>query len=179
MKTQSKKIPKGWEEVRLGGVADIKSGKRNAQDAKQDGLYPLFDRSKEIKRSDKYLFDDFAVIVAGEGKEFFPRYYAGKFDLHQRAYAIYNFTDDVFGLFVYYVLYSRRKYFEEVAVGSTVKSLRLNHFQDFLLPLPRLKEQKKIAEVLGVVDEEIRVVGVLWEGGGLGLWFCGGFGMTI
>ncbi|WP_419617537.1 restriction endonuclease subunit S, partial [Thiolapillus sp.] len=77
-----------WEVKRLGEVCIICNGSSNAQDHVDDGAYPLFDRSEEIKRSSRYLFDAEAVIIPGEGMRFIPKYYCGKFDLHQRAYAL-------------------------------------------------------------------------------------------
>ena len=145
----------GWREVKLSDVAEIKSGKRNSQDAIENGEYPLFDRSQSVKKSDKYLFDSKAIIVAGEGKEFIPRYYHGKFDLHQRAYAIFSFNNRIESKYIYYYLLSRREYFASVAVGSTVLSLRLNHFKNFPVLLPPLSEQKTIAEVLSSLDDKI------------------------
>jgi type I restriction enzyme S subunit len=41
------------------------------------------------------------------------------------------------------------------AVGTTVLSLRLPHFQNLELPLPPLSEQKRIAEILSQIDQAI------------------------
>jgi hypothetical protein len=45
-------------------------------------------RSEDVRTSARYLFNDEAIIIAGEGQKFTPKYYKGKFDLHQRTYAI-------------------------------------------------------------------------------------------
>src|SRR5690606_28833619 len=81
-----------WEEKVLSDVSDITNGKANAQDHIEGGEYPLFDRSEVIKASDKFLFDCEAVIIPGEGMRFVPKYYEGKFNLHQRAYALKDFS---------------------------------------------------------------------------------------
>ena len=156
-------IPEGWRVVRLGDVAKISTGKKNSVDAIEYGAYPLFDRSMNVKRSNNYIFDGAAIIVPGEGKEFTPHYYHGRFDLHQRAYAIYEIKD-ADSIFIYYYLWrANRKYFESVAVGSTVPSLRLNHFENFPLHLPPLHEQKAIAEVLSNLDDHIDILGQIIE----------------
>jgi len=154
MKKNKLKIPEGWRVEKLGNISDITNGKTNTQDAIEDGIYPLFDRSVDIKRSNKFLFDKTAIILPGEGAEFIPRYYSGKFDLHQRAYAIIpsDLTDSIF---LYYSIYNNRDIFVKKSVGSTVKSLRLPIIQSFPIVLPPKPEQKKIAEILGVVDEDI------------------------
>jgi len=143
-----------WRECKLGDVAEVKTGKSNAQDSILNGIYPLFDRSQIVKQSNRFLFDDEAIIVAGEGKEFIPRYFSGKFDLHQRAYAVHKITQAI-PKYIFYAIWANKEYFESVAVGSTVMSLRLNHFTEFPLTLPPLEEQKEIAEVLSSLDDKI------------------------
>ena len=155
---EGSKIPEGWREAKLGDVAKINNGKSNSQDAVSTGIYPLFDRSMLIKKSDKYLFDKEAVIIPGEGKEFVARYYYGKFNLHQRCYAIHSFEKDLFPKFCYYYLVNSNNYFKSVAVGSTVLSLRLGHFQMLPITLPPLPEQKAIAEVLSSLDDKINLL---------------------
>ena len=87
---KQKQYTNGCQEVKLGDIAEINNGKSNSQDANPTGIYPLFDRSMLTKKSDRYLFDKEAVIIPGEGKEFVAKYYYGKFDLHQRCYAIHS-----------------------------------------------------------------------------------------
>ncbi|MFH1192608.1 MAG: restriction endonuclease subunit S [bacterium] len=95
-----KTIPEGWQKLHLGDVADITNGKTNSQDAVADGEYPLFDRSVSIKKSNKFLFDGEAIILPGEGAEFIPRYFNGKFDLHQRAYAIFAREEKLYSAYL-------------------------------------------------------------------------------
>ncbi len=148
-------IPGGWRITTLGKVSSITNGSTNTQDAVADGEYPLFDRSIEIKKSNKYLFDDTAIILPGEGAEFIPRIYKGKFDLHQRAYAIFTDKKIVNPAYLYHFLYANRKDFVKSSVGSTVKSLRLPFIQAIDVSLPPIQEQQKIGEILGTVDEDI------------------------
>jgi len=148
-------MKQGWEVKRLGEICEVSTGKSNTEDAVENGEYAFFDRSKIIKKSSKYLFDCDAIIVAGEGQTFLPKFYSGKFDLHQRAYAIFNFNKDVSVYYAYKYLIHFHKYFEEVAVGATAKSLRLRHFQDMPIPIPPLQEQQRIVAVLDEVFEGI------------------------
>jgi type I restriction enzyme S subunit len=149
-----KDLPEGWKWVRLGEVAKIATGNSNVQDAVDGGIYPLFDRSGEVKRSDGYFLNKEAVIVPGEGLYFIPKYYKGKFDLHQRAYAIFDFKG-LEGKFFYYLMHLLKDQLIKVSVGTTVFSLRLPHFQNLLIPLPPLPEQRKIAEIFETVDNAI------------------------
>lgn len=147
-----------WEEKRLGEVAHTTTGDSNREDSTVEGRYAFFDRSDDVRHSARYLFDGEAIIVAGEGSGFVPRYFVGKFDLHQRTYATMNFKSAV-GKFVYYWMYYNRHHFLSVAVGSTVPSLRLPMFQKFPLSLPHPDEQAKIADALSAMDAKIAAVG--------------------
>ncbi len=143
-----------WEEKRLGEVANIKTGESNREDSNLYGEYTFFDRSQSIRKSNIYLFDTEAVIVGGEGADFVPKYFIGKFDLHQRAYAIMP-HECLNGLFIYYYITKNRDYLRNNAVGSTVKSLRLPMFDNFPIQLPSLEEQEKIAGCLSSLDRVI------------------------
>ena len=146
-----------WQEVLLGNIAKITTGSSNRQDSNLNGQYTFFDRSEDIRTSNIYLFDCEAVIVAGEGQDFVPKYFIGKFDLHQRTYAIMDFIDHD-GKFLFYLIHYSRYYFLSQAVGSTVKSLRLPMFQKMKISVPTINEQKKIAAVLSTADQEIQAL---------------------
>jgi type I restriction enzyme S subunit len=154
--TEIGEIPKDWEVKRLGDLATIKTGKTDVKDAVEDGEYPLFDRSEQIKRSNKYLFDTEAVIVPGEGKDFTPRYYKGKFNLHQRTYAIFDFRE-LNGKYLFFAMHILRHFLRNFAVGSTVESLRLSIFKNLNLPFPPIFEQSRITTVLSWFDDLIEV----------------------
>jgi|YNPMSStandDraft_2_1061718.scaffolds.fasta_scaffold18476_2 type I restriction enzyme S subunit len=154
--TEIGEIPKDWEVKKLGDMATIKTGKTDVKDAVEDGEYPLFDRSDQIKRSNKYLFDTEAVIVPGEGKDFTPRYYKGKFDLHQRTYAIFDFKE-LNGKYLFFAMHILRHTLRDFAVGSTVESLRLPILKNLDIPYPPLPEQSRIATILSWFDDLIEV----------------------
>ena len=143
-----------WEEKKLSMVSNITTGGSNREDStKNDGEYTFFDRSEDVRTSARYLFDDEAIIIAGEGQKFTPKYYKGKFDLHQRTYAILELQ--IIGKFLYYYIDKYKDYFLQNAVGSTVKSLRLPMFQQMPVLLPILTEQQKIANTLSTLDSLI------------------------
>lgn len=143
-----------WPEYLLGDISKITTGSSNRQDSHLTGAYTFFDRSEDIRTSDTYLFDCEAVIVPGEGQDFVPKYFVGKFDLHQRTYAIMDFPS-CDGKFLFYAIHYFRSHFLSQAVGSTVKSLRLPMFKKMKLRLPKIEEQQKIAQALSSADQEI------------------------
>ena len=144
-----------WKQTTIGAICTISNGKSNVQDNVQNGKYPLFDRSEIIKASNKFLFDCEAIIIPGEGR-FIPKYYIGKFDLHQRAYALKDFT--CHALFVYHYITAFSFILTQKAVKSTVLSLRMPILEAFPLLLPNIQEQQKIANCLSSVDDLITAV---------------------
>jgi len=155
------------KEYLLGNISVIKTGDLNVQDALLDGLYPFYDRSVDVKALNVYSFDKEAIIYPGEGSKFYPRYYIGKFALHQRAYAIFDFDNKVIPIFIYHYLNTQNNHFLKTAVGSTVKSLRMNCFEKCKIKLPMLLEQEKIGGFLSsidkLVDKQRKKVGLLKE----------------
>lgn len=147
-------IPKEWEYTKLEKLANISTGKCNREDAEEDGAYPLFDRSQEIKRSNVWLKDCEAIIVPGEGTSFIPRYYSGKFNLHQRCYCVEPLEKGM-GFFLYQTLMMYRIYFLYVATGATVPSLRLNNFNDFKVLLPKKELRFQYNEIAEKMNDEI------------------------
>jgi type I restriction enzyme, S subunit len=141
-------MKKGWQQVPMGQLCSISSGDSDTQDAVEDGAFAFFDRSRTVKRSARFLYDCEALIIPGEGKEFLPRHFIGKFDLHQRAYALFNFTKEIDPRFLYFYLHHFSHYLPSVAVGATVKSLRRRHFENLPVAVTTLGEQQRIVAVL-------------------------------
>lgn len=147
-----------WEVTRLGEIAHIKTGSRNNEDKVEDGQYPFFVRSEFVERINSYSHDCEAILVPGEGRigDIF-HYINGRFDVHQRVYAITKFSPGISGRFVHFYL---SKNFGAWAMQNTVKatvdSLRLPTFQTFEMRLPpTLDEQIAIANALSDLDAEL------------------------
>jgi len=147
-----------WEVKRLGEVANIKTGSRNNQDKLEDGLYPFFVRSSTVERINSFSHDCEAILIPGEGGigSIF-HYISGKFDVHQRVYAITQFTSHTSGMFVYFYMATKfGAYAMENSVKATVDSLRLPTFLEFELTIPpSLEEQTAIATILSDMDTEL------------------------
>lgn len=146
-----------WKDVRLTDIAEVTTGGSNREDSELVGEFVFFDRSTDVRRSSRYLFDTEAVIVGGEGQEFVPKYFEGKFDLHQRAYAIH--TSKQFSIrYLYYIIHYKRHLLRRFAVGSTVASLRMGTFTKIPVPDISLAEQKAVTAILDNSSYEIQAL---------------------
>ena len=156
--------------IRLGKIAHITNGAGDVQDANtehQEDWYPFFDRSEELKWFPTYSFDKEAVIYAGEGQSFYPRYYNGKFALHQRCYAITDFASCIIPKYCYHFMNTLNSYLVRNSVGSTVPSLRMDIFQKVEIRLPLIPKQQHICKIIDAfytkLEVEQRGISILQE----------------
>ena len=146
--------------VRLGDIAHITNGVGDVQDANTEyrkDWYPFFDRSEELKWFPTYSFDKEAIIYAGEGQSFYPRYYKGKFALHQRCYALTDFTSCILPRYCYHFMTTLNSYFIRNSVGSTVPSLRMDIFQKAEIKLPPISKQQHICKIIDALYAKLEV----------------------
>lgn len=131
---------------KLGDVAEISTGKSNTNEKVDDGKYPFYVRSKDIKRSDKFEFDETAIIIPGEGGvgDIF-HYVQGKYALHQRSYRIHLIKGELNPKFIYYFIVENfKRYIEKHAVSATVSSIRKPMIENFKVPILPLEIQDNI-----------------------------------
>ncbi|MBU2602975.1 MAG: restriction endonuclease subunit S [Actinobacteria bacterium] len=147
-----------WVLKRLEEISHIKTGGRNNEDKIEEGEYPFFVRSATVERINSYSYDCEAILIPGEGGigSIF-HYVRGRFDVHQRVYAITQFTSETSGRFVYYYVAEKfGVHAMQNSVKATVDSLRLPTFQNFEIVMPpTAEEQTAIAASLSDMDAEI------------------------
>ncbi|ALA97783.1 type I restriction enzyme, S subunit [Spiroplasma kunkelii CR2-3x] len=140
-------------------IIKIKTGKSDTKNALEIGKYTFFDRSEKIKRSNKYIFHGEYIIIPGEGS-FLPTYFNGKFDLHQRAYALTSVNKSkIINKYLFYFIIKNNKNFNTFSVGTTVSSLRLSSFEwIFKKEWPKISEQIKVAHFFTIIDRKIELI---------------------
>lgn len=152
-----------WVDKALGDIANIKTGSRNNEDKVEDGFYPFFVRSAHVERINSYSHECEAILVPGEGQigEIF-HYINGRFDVHQRVYAITQFVEGVSGKYIHlYMSQHFGVWAMQNTVKATVDSLRLPTFQTFQVQLPpTVEEQAAIAQMLSDLDDELFAIGL-------------------
>ena len=147
-----------WEQRKVNEICSISTGKSNTQDKIDDGKYPFYVRSPIIERSNRYLYDEEAVLTVGDGvgtgKVF--HYVNGKYDIHQRVYRLFDFSGDIDAKFFYHWFsenfYNRVMY---MTAKTSVDSVRLEMIADMEITAPSYDEQKKISSYLDNFDNLI------------------------
>ena len=81
-------IPEGWDIYTIDEFCRVFTGKKNTNQAEKNGKYPFFSCAPNPLNSNDYLYDGYAIIIAGNGSYTGrTQLYNGKFDLYQRTYA--------------------------------------------------------------------------------------------
>ena len=147
-----------WEQRKVKDVCEISTGKSNTQDRIEDGIYPFYVRSPIIERSNRYLYDEEAVLTVGDGvgtgKVY--HYINGKYDLHQRVYRMFDFKN---GMLVKYFYHHFSNHFYDRVMAMTAKtsvdSVRYEMISEMSVEMPSENEQAKIIGYLDNLDNLI------------------------
>ena len=148
--------PNGVDFIPLGEVCpSIRTGKLNANEKDEDGLYPFFTCDAEPYRINTYAFDCEAILVTGNGSQVgHINYYKGKFNAYQRTYVLSSFKESVS---IFFVLHFFRAYLKEYILVNSKKGsvpyITLPMLQNFLIPVPPLPVQEEIVRVLDTFTE--------------------------
>ncbi len=151
-------IPESWEVKTIEDVAKVTTGNKDTQNKIENGDYPFFVRSQTIERINSYSYDGEAILTAGDGVGVGKVYHYinGKFDYHQRVYAIIKFTENMVGKFLFeYFKHSFYARVSRLSAKNSVDSIRMDMITKMLTPVPPIDEQRKIAEILSTVDRKL------------------------
>ena len=152
-----------WKETKLGEICEIQTGKLNANAMIQGGRYKFFTCAKEVFEIDDYAFDTEAILISGNGENVgYIHYFNGKFNAYQRTYVLDKFTENILFIKHFLEFALKRKIEIEKKDGNT-PYIVLSTIFDFIVKLPNLKEQQKIAEVLTACDDEINLLNLKLE----------------
>ena len=98
---------------------NVFTGKKNANETNPDGKYVFFSCAPETLRSDTYIYDGPAIIIAGNGAYTGrTRFYDGKMELYQRTYACVPKNAEIKRLIYGFYIYMKT-HFEREKMGGT------------------------------------------------------------
>jgi type I restriction enzyme S subunit len=175
--TKIGKIPKKWEIIRLGDIAEVESGFGFPLEyqGRKSGKYP-FIKVGDMNKFEKYLtsaenFVEEEDVKSLKAKTFppntiiFPKIgmaiYLNKFRM-LKTWA--TFDNNVAGVipkqcepeFLFYYFVGKVD-LKQLSSRTTAPSIRKTALESLMVPLPPPSEQQKIAEILSLTDEQIQL----------------------
>lgn len=175
-------IPYNWQEVKLGDVCEITSSKRIFMaDYVNEGI-PFY-RSKEIIEKQKGNHISTELFITEEKYEEIKQKFSvpqeddllltsvgtlgipyivkpnEKFYFKDGNLTWIKKSEKVLSSFLYYLLISEegKHKLENISIGTTQKAITIIGLKNIIVPLPPLDIQKKIAGVLGALDDKIEM----------------------
>lgn len=126
----------------------------------KNGKIDISENTKEVDISEvqKYYIDldDYSLLMGINGTIGNLAFYRGESILLGKSSAYIAFDSDINKFYYYYFqLKGIKKYFYEVATGSTIKNLSLKSLQTMRVPVPSKSEYKNIVNVLERLDQKI------------------------
>jgi len=128
-------VPEGWRERRLDEFFPVITGKKNANFADSEGVYPFFTCAiEQTLYTNSYSFDADAILLAGNGN-FNVKWYRGKFEAYQRTYVLIPYKSQLLS-----ILHALMQYFLNDLVvghkGSVINYLTKGMITGYSITLP-------------------------------------------
>jgi len=159
--TEIGRIPKEWEVTKLGNVVDFENGRR-PRIILERGRIPIYGAGGLAGYTQESVINqDFILVIARVGVGSVGKVYLAKGAVWISDNAIYSKcynSSRVYLPFVYYLLMFKRldRLISRSGAGGyaiiTQSSLR-----NIRIQLPKLHEQRKIAEILSTVDKKLEI----------------------
>ena len=141
-------LPEGWDVSPIGNHATISTGKIDVNASVVDGQFPFFTCARETYRIDVAPYEGKAVLVAGNG-DLNVKYFEGKFNAYQRTYFLFSKNEEsLLPKYLFHFLQNYVHHLRTVAIGTTIKYIKLGDLRDAPLSVPPLTEQEQIVEIL-------------------------------
>lgn len=165
-----------WRKLKLGDHIDILTGysfKSKLFNTEGDGKPLIRNRNINNQIPDIYTtesYDQSYVVLPGDilitmdGDFNIAKWTGVESLLNQRVLKINKYDNET--IVKNYLLYSLEKhldYIHRITSGTTVKHLKKSDIENLIIPIPPIKEQQKIAEILSTVDEQIEQTDQLIE----------------
>lgn len=161
-KTEVGEIPFEWKVKKLEEVCTILDGKRKpikASDRENmKGNIPYYGASGIIDWVNDYIFDDELILLGEDGENIKSRNLPLAFRVSGRCWVnnhahVFKVKEDNDVDYITFIL--ENKDYSQYVIGSAQPKLTQSDCKKFLLQIPLLEEQKKIADILLEVDSQI------------------------
>ena len=150
-----KKVNYVWEQRKLGKVADIGTGKLDANAMNETGEYDFYTSGIQKYKIDVPAFEGPAITIAGNGATVGYMHLAnGKFNAYQRTYVLSAFQAN--REFLFYEIGNKlpKKISQEARTGN-IPYIVMDMLTDLQLSIPCEQEQRKLGEFMMSLDHLI------------------------
>ncbi|MER2626534.1 MAG: restriction endonuclease subunit S [Accumulibacter sp.] len=150
-----------WDEITLGEVVSLKTGKLDSNASEENGKFPFFTCAPQTLAISHHGFDTEAVILAGNNANgvFCCKHYSGKFNAYQRTYVIEPLDAGIASCrYIYFYISHMVNHLKELSVGSATKFLTKTILNALPIKLPKRSEQDRIAALLSALDDRITLL---------------------
>ena len=154
--TETGLIPEDWGVVKLGDKISLEYGKGLTEAERKNGEYPVFGSNGIVGYHNDFFVKGPGIIVGRKGTIGAINWSEGNYWPIDTTYFVKVTGDYVDLAWLYYKLASLNLSKLNMATGTPGLNRDLVHAQ--CVSLPRLPEQKKIAEILSTVDQAIEKV---------------------
>ena len=142
---------------RLEDICIVRTGRKDANHASDNGEYPFFTCGTNPLKSTTYSFDGENLIIPGNGDIGRCFYYNGKIEAYQRTYVLHlkeNSNIDI--KYLYLVFRAGWKLFvKNKILGAAMAYIKLGHLNSFPVPIYEIGVQQTIATELDSIQEMI------------------------
>lgn len=152
------KVDKTKQKIcRLEDICVVRTGRKDANHASDNGEYPFFTCGTNPLKSTTYSFDGENLIIPGNGDIGRCFYYNGKIEAYQRTYVLHlkeNSNIDI--KYLYLVFKAGWKLFvKNKILGAAMPYIKLGHLNSFPITIYELGVQKAIATELDSIQTMI------------------------
>ncbi len=141
-------LREGWEVRKLNEIANIRTGKWNANHSIDNGEFRFYTCAYNYLQCNTKRFSGECLILPGNGVnvgEVF--YYNGDFDAYQRTYVLSEIK-----IIAKYLHFHMTYFWKELGTkkqyGSATNFIKIGNFEDYDVSFPPLQEQEKIVAIL-------------------------------
>ena len=138
----------------LENICTIRTGKKDANHADENGVYPFFTCGTYPLKSTTYSFEGQNLIVPGNGDIGRCFFYNGKIEAYQRTYVIQLKTNSDIDIHYLYSVFKGtwRAYIKNKILGAAMPYIKLVHLNKFPIPIYDLDVQQAIAAELDAIQ---------------------------
>ena len=143
--------PNGVEWKELGEVCSVNKGKQlNKKLLTEDGFYPAYNGGKNYSgRTNNYNVEANTIIVSqGGASAGFVNFVETKFWANAHCYYLIPDETQITNRFLYHFVKMNQSYLMDFQYGAGIPALKSDKLTKMLLPIPPLKIQKKIVQIL-------------------------------